>query len=80
MENRRTSIASESSLRREYAPVDDKAGNEYALYSPLEESEKRLGGSSAGMGGRSGSNSILDDMDKFQREIEELRLKYEKKD
>jgi hypothetical protein len=78
--NRRTSVASESSLRREYAPVDEKAGSEYALYSPLEESEKRLGKSEAVMGERSGSGNILDDMEKFQREIEELRLRYTKKD
>jgi hypothetical protein len=80
-EHRRTSIASESSLRREYAPVDEKGGNEYALYSPNEEKEKRLGlGENVSGGkegeGRSDSSNILDDMEKFQREIDELRTRY----
>ncbi|KAI4633546.1 hypothetical protein J4E80_000912 [Alternaria sp. BMP 0032] len=80
-EHRRTSVASESSLRREYAPADEKGGNEYALYSPMEESEKKLGldenmaGGKEGEG-RSDSSNILDDMEKFQREIDELRTKY----
>jgi hypothetical protein len=69
--NRRTSVASESSLRREYAPVDEKSGgSEYALYSPNEESENNLE--------QEDSNNILDDMEKFQREIEELRQRYTK--
>jgi hypothetical protein len=77
--NRRTSVASESSLRREYAPIDEKGGNEYALYSPNEESENKLGSAGAALAeSRSGSNSILDDMEKFQREIEELRQRYTK--
>jgi hypothetical protein len=76
--NRRTSVASESSLRREYAPVEEKGGNEYALYSPNEESEKQLGLGAALTESRSDSNSILDDMEKFQREIEELRQRYTK--
>lgn len=92
-EHRRTSVASESSLRREYAPVDEDkaAGNEYALYSPLEESERRLGldenlgngkGTTAAGGAaesRSDSSNILDDMDKFQQEIEALRTRYTQK-
>lgn len=97
-EHRRTSVASESSLRREYAPVDEDkaAGNEYALYSPLEESERRLGldenlvngkdttaagGAAAGAvaESRSDSSNILDDMDKFQQEIEALRTRYTQK-
>jgi hypothetical protein len=70
--NRRTSVASESSLRREFAPSDDKAGNEHALYSPQEESENRLATTASLLETRSDSNNILDDMDKFQREIDEL--------
>ena len=68
-------MASESSLRREYAPVDEERGNEYALYSPNEERENRLGGvDEVGKEvGRSDSRNILDDMEKFQREIDELR-------
>jgi hypothetical protein len=74
-------VASESSLRREYAPPDEKGGNEYALYSPQEESENKLGADADVDVGvpttRSDSNNILDDMEKFQREIDELtqRLK-----
>jgi len=68
-------------LRREYAPADEKGGNEYALYSPMEESEKKLGlDENMARGkegeGRSDSSNILDDMEKFQREIDELRTKY----
>ncbi|KAJ4345155.1 hypothetical protein N0V95_005880 [Ascochyta clinopodiicola] len=82
--NRRTSGASEHSLRHEYAPAEDKAGTEYALYSPREEAEDGLaaGGSitAAARGGagegRKDSNNILDDMEKFQREIDELRNRY----
>ncbi|KAF1839739.1 hypothetical protein BDW02DRAFT_563788, partial [Decorospora gaudefroyi] len=90
-EHRRTSVASESSLRREYAS-GDKGGNDHALYSPNEEREDRLGegegeGKDEGVGvsvggkpeeesGRSDSGNILDDMEKFQREIDELRGKY----
>ncbi|KAL5116807.1 hypothetical protein ACEQ8H_005288 [Pleosporales sp. CAS-2024a] len=74
--NRRTSVASESSLRRAYAPAETKAGtsssSEYALYAPNEETETetRLD--------LDDSSTILDDMDKFQREIEELRQRYTK--
>lgn len=68
---RRTSVASESSLRREYAPADENA-----LYSPQEEIENTLGSSAKLEETRSDSSNILDDMDKFQREIEELRLRY----
>lgn len=79
-------MASESSLRREYAPADEKGGSEYALYSPQEESEIKLGADGdgyvgVGAGGAttrtSDSNNILDDMEKFQKEIDELtqRLK-----
>jgi hypothetical protein len=76
--NRRTSVASESSLRREYAPTDEKKGNEYALYSPSEESENKLGSGTAVTQTRSDSNNILDDMDKFQRELEELQQRFKK--
>ncbi|CAG5144613.1 uncharacterized protein ALTATR162_LOCUS1575 [Alternaria atra] len=80
-EHRRSSVASESSLRRTYTPVDEKGENEHALYSPIEESERRLGldenvsGGKEGEG-RSDSSNILDDMEKFQREIDELRTRY----
>jgi hypothetical protein len=70
-------VASERSLRREYVPADEKGGSEYALSSPNEESEDRLG---SGAQTRTDSTNILDDMDKFQREIEELRLRYTKVD
>ncbi|KAI8939671.1 hypothetical protein NX059_003429 [Plenodomus lindquistii] len=75
---RRTSAASESSLRREYAPVEEKPAlgantSEYALYSPVEESENTL---STGVVERTESGNILDDMEKFQREIDELRNRY----
>ncbi|KAH7085277.1 hypothetical protein BKA63DRAFT_499297 [Paraphoma chrysanthemicola] len=77
---RRTSVASESSLRHEYAPSPGKGGNEHALYSPNEESENKLGASTGAplTETRSDSSNILDDMEKFQREIEELRLRYDK--
>ena len=72
-------MASESSLRNEYAPAEEKEGNEYALYSQNEESENRLGlDAAAGTGAGTDSSNILDDMDKFQREIEELRQRYSK--
>jgi hypothetical protein len=71
-------VASENSLRREYAPIDERGGNEYALSSPNEESENRLGSGAVLSQTTSDSSNILDDMDKFQKEIEELRLKYKK--
>ncbi|KAJ4314000.1 hypothetical protein N0V94_006684 [Neodidymelliopsis sp. IMI 364377] len=76
--NRRTSGASDHSLRHEYAPAEEKSGNEYALYSPREEAEDKMAASTgAGVGeGRKDSNNILDDMEKFQREIDELRNRY----
>ena len=68
-------------MRYEYAPAEERAGNEYALYSPREEAEDGLasGALPAGSGveeGRKDSNNILDDMEKFQREIDELRNRY----
>jgi hypothetical protein len=73
--NRRASGASEHSPRHEHTPAaDDKSASEYALYSPREEAEDRL--ASAGVESRKDSNNILDDMDKFQREIDELRNRY----
>jgi len=84
-----------ASDRRGYATVEEKGEeNEYALYSPNEESEKRLGTGgdgvddekvvmnsggekeAAGIGARTDSSNILDDMEKFQREIDELRVKF----
>ncbi|KAF2630099.1 hypothetical protein BU25DRAFT_336012 [Macroventuria anomochaeta] len=73
--NRRTSGASEHSLRQDYAPTEEKTGNEYALYSPREEAEDMLAGAGT-VEGRKDSNNILDDMEKFQREIDELRSRY----
>lgn len=73
---RRTSVASESSLRREYAPADEKRLNENALYSPKEENANMLDSSASLVETRSDSNTILDDMEKFQREIDELRNRY----
>ncbi|KAF2793136.1 hypothetical protein K505DRAFT_375527 [Melanomma pulvis-pyrius CBS 109.77] len=71
---RRTSVASESSLRHEYARASE---NDQELYSPQEEVEVE----SRGLGlslqqTTSGERNILDDMEKFQREIDELRAKY----
>lgn len=70
---------------------DEKAGmDEYALQSltPGEKSEDigglgGLGGAHVGLGdgkgeAGGGGNDILDDMEKFQREIEELRLRFTK--
>ena len=89
-----------ASDRRGYATVDERGEeNEYALYSPNEESEKRLGNGGGGGGGggvddekvvvdsggekegvgigaRTDSSNILDDMEKFQREIDELRVRF----
>lgn len=73
---RRTSVASESSLRREYAPVDSQTLDENALYSPRDERENTLDIPPKSEESRSDSNNILDDMEKFQREIDELRNKY----
>ncbi|KAF3047483.1 hypothetical protein E8E12_008491 [Didymella heteroderae] len=72
--NRRASGASEHSLRHEYAPAEDKSASEYALSSPREEAEVTL--ASATVETRKDSNNILDDMEKFQREIDELRNRY----
>lgn len=86
---RQGSIASVSSLSREYTPTGE---NEQALYSPREELEEpdALGivqnvdgeprASELGPERSAGSNAsnILDDMEKFQREIDALRSRYEK--
>jgi hypothetical protein len=61
--------------------MDEKDRSEHALYSPIEESERRLGvdenvSNEKGGEGRSDSSNILDDMEKFQREIDELRTRY----
>ena len=65
-------MASESSLRRAYAPLDEKGGIEHALYSPQEESENRLATITNLAETRGDSSNILDDMDRFQRELDEL--------
>lgn len=69
---RRTSVASESSLRYEYAPA---SGNEHALYSPKEEADEPRSLEPVTIP-QSDSSNILDDMEKFQREIDELRERY----
>ena len=67
-------------------------GEEWALVSPREEAEDLFksanpglggdvrgvgeGGESGGGEGRKDSSSILDDMERFQREIDELRERY----
>ncbi len=70
---RRTSAASESSLRYEYTPVNEKGGNESALYSPREESENAMESQPRLGEIENDSSNILDDMEKFQREIDALR-------
>lgn len=75
--NRRASGASEHSLRYDYAPSEEKSAPEYALYSPREEAEDSLASAGSGVAEvRKDSNSILEDMEKFQREIDALRGKY----
>jgi Cys-tRNA synthase (O-phospho-L-seryl-tRNA:Cys-tRNA synthase) len=70
---RRTSVASESSLKHEYAPTMED-GN--ALYSPQEADEaKNLDTATIA---QNTTSDILDDMEKFQREIDELRERYQK--
>lgn len=94
---RRTSVASESSLRREYALPEEteQKSSDNALYSPEIESADKFDSTplanstppattddtaptttDAHHGPRSDSSNILDDMEKFQREIDELRLKF----
>ncbi|KAF2007956.1 hypothetical protein P154DRAFT_12536 [Amniculicola lignicola CBS 123094] len=70
---RRTSVASESSLRHEYAPATEL---ENPLYSPKEEMTEEPPGLEEVVHTESGSANILDDMEKFQREIDELRKRY----
>ncbi|KAJ4990775.1 hypothetical protein SVAN01_03784 [Stagonosporopsis vannaccii] len=74
--NRRASGASEHSLRHEYVPADDEGAGEYALYSPREEAEDKLAKGDGEGEERKDSNNILEDMEKFQREIDELRNRY----
>jgi hypothetical protein len=71
--NRRTSVASESSLKHEYAPA---AENEHPLYSPQEDIEEPRVLESMPVT-QSDSLNILDDMEKFQREIDQLRERYQ---
>ncbi|PSN62627.1 hypothetical protein BS50DRAFT_577537 [Corynespora cassiicola Philippines] len=78
---RRTSVASESSLRYEYTPTSET--NEQALYSPKEELEdsrrlepQTVDGQLQQQQQQQSNPNILDDMEKFQREIDELREKY----
>lgn len=83
---RQGSIASVSSLSREYTPDDDQA-----LYSPrmegsgkpIEEKDGELNeqepsGGKGRIEGDSNASNILEDMEQFQKEIDALRSKYEK--
>lgn len=80
---RQGSIASVSSLSREYTPDDDQV-----LYSPrMEDSGKpiekdgELNEQEPGkerIEGDSNASNILEDMEQFQKEIDALRSKYEK--
>lgn len=70
---RRTSVASESSLKYEYAPA---AESEPVLYSPKGEVEEPRTYNLEEV--KSSPSNILDDMERFQREIDELREKYKK--
>jgi hypothetical protein len=84
---RRTSVASESSLKYEYASaaaMENAMVEVPVLYSPREEEaefEKTTKAEASvpepGLAEvHSNRNSILDDMERFQKEIEELREKY----
>ena len=64
-----------------------ESANEHALYSPREEVEAEMGaegtqvsaeqGVAQGEGEpEGGASTILDDMDRFQREIDALRARY----
>lgn len=51
------------------------------MYSPVDEKEKKLGTTDEKLDAglpetTSNSSNILDDMEKFQREIDELRTRY----
>ncbi|CAI6338974.1 unnamed protein product [Periconia digitata] len=73
---RRTSVASESSLKYEYAPAAAAIDNEHPLYSPQEEESEDKVGMDQALDHSANRNSILDDMAQFQKEIEELRERY----
>lgn len=67
-------MASESSLKYEYThPAVD---SEPALYSPREEEPEKIVEAPEAKEADSNAGNILDDMEKFQKEIEELRAKY----
>ncbi|KAF2751817.1 hypothetical protein M011DRAFT_454710 [Sporormia fimetaria CBS 119925] len=70
---RRTSVASESSLRNEYAPSVDHGE---PLYTPNEEVEEPQSIEPVTI--PASTPNILEDMEKFQREIDELRERYQK--
>jgi hypothetical protein len=67
-------VASESSLKYEYAPAADNAP---MLYSPNEQVEEPESLEPDTIQASTQTN-ILDDMEKFQREIDELRERYQK--
>ena len=86
---RRTSLegkrrASGASGIETTAGYEHGLGEEWALVSPREEAEDQFASANAlgggGEGGKEGerkdSSSILDDMERFQREIDELRQRY----
>lgn len=73
---RRASAASESSLKYEYAPASASTDNEHPLYSPREDESEDKMDSSVTADRPANRMSILDDMDRFQKEIEELRERY----
>ena len=85
MDTRRTSLEGKRGGETGY---EHGLGEEWALVSPREEAEDLFDGAnpSQGLGGGGGggeggeqrkdSSSILDDMERFQREIDELRSRY----
>ncbi|ORY15853.1 hypothetical protein BCR34DRAFT_598127 [Clohesyomyces aquaticus] len=70
---RRTSVASESSLRHEYAPASEF---DQPLYSPQDDITEEPQMLETLEIPKSNSSNILEDLDKFQREIDELRKRY----
>ncbi|KAF2175048.1 hypothetical protein K469DRAFT_612083, partial [Zopfia rhizophila CBS 207.26] len=70
---RRTSVASESSLRYEYALASENEQTLYLLKGDIAEEPRTLEPSTSS---KNNASDILDDMEKFQREIDELRERY----
>jgi hypothetical protein len=61
-------------LRYEYAP---SSGDENALYSPKEEAEEPRSLEPVTIE-KNDNSSVLDEMERFQKEIDELRERYQK--